>query len=66
MLGYRVSIEIECEDKDEIIAHISEIRKELIHRINHAKRNSIPEIKEEIFNDNNCYGTHIVKIEHAL
>lgn len=66
IMGYRVTIEIECETKDEIISHLIDIRHTILKKIQLAKRRKEAEIPAIEFDDNNCYGSHTVKIEHAI
>lgn len=57
-IGFKVSITIECETENEIIAHLTAIRKEVKSRT----RKGIPGGIDLQWDDNNCYGTHEVKI----
>lgn len=53
----KVEITIECFDKEEFFEHLTAIRNKV--------RNVLPRHDKDTleFEDNNCYGTHDVKIE---
>jgi len=56
----KVTIEIECDEYNEICQHLDKIRKDMIKSI---KKDTIEKDKGEQFYDNNCYGTHTVVID---
>ena len=58
-IGFKVSIEINCETEEEILSHLSVIRRE----VKKIAKKGIPDGLDVQFDDNNCYGTHEVKIE---
>lgn len=64
-IGFKVSITIECETEQEILSHLSEIRKRLKRELrpNNGFNGHIPDGVDLQWEDNNCYGTHEVKIE---
>lgn len=64
-IGFKVSITIECETEKEIIAHLTAIRKEAKKHLK-VNKGGIPDGLDLIWDDNNCYGTHEVKIEPDL
>jgi hypothetical protein len=63
-IGFKVSITINCETDQEIMAHLwviaAQFRKHL------KKHGEIPDGETVEFNDDNCYGTHEVLIEPDL
>lgn len=61
-VGFKVSITIECETEEEIIAHLTAIRKEAKKHL----KNGVPDGIDLQWEDNNCYGTHQVKIDPDL
>lgn len=63
-IGFKVSITIYCETEHEIFAHLSVIREEMKKHINLKK--GIPDGFDLQWDDENCYGTHEVKIEPDL
>lgn len=56
----KVTIEIECETTQEVFQHLTQIRYNLKKKLVTAKRELTEDI---IITDNNCYGTHICKLE---
>ena len=57
VVGLKAKIEIRCETEDELLAHLSVIRREMKRKIRQQKG----EITKRIaYQDNNCYGEHIV------
>lgn len=62
-MGFKVFIEIECEESNEIIQHLNKIKSDLTKEI--KKKTSISDEDRlplvDLY-DNNCYGTHEVKI----
>lgn len=63
-MGYKVNIEIECDEPNEICQHLSKIKSDLIKVI--KQKNSGLDLDDRLikvnFDDNNCYGDHTVKI----
>lgn len=57
----KVTIEIECNGKVELMQHLSVISKQAMVELTYNEKLSIPQDKLE-FSDNNCYGTHEVLI----
>ncbi len=59
-----ITIEIDCETIQELGQHLSALRDQITSK---ARRNKLDIYKDEFTNgkglsDNNCYGTHKVKI----
>lgn len=61
-IGFKVLITINCETEEEILTHLSVIRKE----VKKIAKKGIPNGLDVEFNDDNCYGTHEVRIEPDL
>lgn len=61
-IGFKVSITINCETEEEIIAHLTTIRKEAKKHLKVGK-GGVPDGLDLQWDDNNCYGTHDVVIE---
>lgn len=59
----KTKIEIDCDNGNELIAHLSVITKQIKAKIKEAKKISI---KTPIrIEDSNCYGEHIVTITNV-
>ena len=61
--GYVMKIEVRCETTDELLAHLSVIRKRIKKECKVFKDGEIPDGIDVQFDDNNCYGIHEVTIE---
>jgi hypothetical protein len=55
----KIKIEINCEDDDEVLTHLTVIRAALKKRF---KRDPEGNNDSYSFTDNNCYGTHNVEV----
>jgi hypothetical protein len=63
-VGFQVSITIECETEQEIMAHLWVIAAQLRKYL--KKHGEIPDGGMVELTDDNCYGSHDVKIEPDL
>lgn len=54
-------IEIECETKAELFAHLGVIRQQLKHELKPVKDFDVIQTPVTV-EDDNCYGTHIARI----
>lgn len=57
-------IVIECDEDNEIIQHISEIRKQLKKAILTRRKYSPNEMSDIAVHDDNCYGSHMATIHY--
>lgn len=58
-------IVIECDEDNEVIQHISEIRKQLKREILKRRKNAPDDISDMVVTDDNCYGSHMATVEYA-
>lgn len=63
LLGIKTTIVIQCETTDELLAHLSVIRRRIKKKRKKFPDNEFPDDVDIEFEDNNCYGVHSVKIE---
>lgn len=61
-IGLKTTIEIHCETGQEILAHLSVIRKTLKKQLKKSG-GDIPDGLDVRFEDDNCYGNHVVEID---
>lgn len=57
----KVSIEIECDDIDDLKIHLSVIRSQILKRAKVLSTDDEADEKIMNFTDSNCYGSHEVK-----
>lgn len=60
--GLYMNIEVYCETGQELIAHLSNIRSKLKKELK-KMGGDIPDGVDVYFEDSNCYGNHVVKID---
>lgn len=65
-IGFKVSISIECETTEEILAHLHNIMSRIKKERKRFPDREFPDGIDLQFDDNNCYGTHDVTIEPDL
>lgn len=61
-IGFEVNIIINCETEEEILSHLSAIRSRFKKELRKLP-NGIPDGVDMEWDDDNCYGSHVVRIE---
>mgnify|MGYP001565856112 CR=1 FL=1 len=64
----KIRIDIECESISEFWVHLAVLKKQIKKEAKRLKLNALEDRfpkKGVDLDDNNCYGTHTVKIKHT-